>query len=104
MITSKLDKVTNFADDPLFPLGKLAITPGAQKAMEKNAANPIPYLTRHQSGDWGDVGEEDAEVNKASLKYGNRIMSVYYLYDETKIWVITEADRYCTTIILPEEY
>jgi len=104
MITSKLERVTDFADKPLFSLGKLAITCGAQKAFEKNAANVIPYLQRHQSGDWGVVGEEDAEVNKASLKYGNRILSAYYLYGETKIWVITEADRYCTTILLPEEY
>jgi hypothetical protein len=58
----------------------------------------------HQSGEWGEVGEEDRQENEVSLLKGYRLLSVYRLKDDTKIWIITEADRSVTTILLPEEY
>lgn len=87
-----------------FSLGKLVATPGALAAFSNNAQSPLPFLKRHQSGDWGDVPEEDRRENDLSVRDGFRILSAYRLHDGTKFWVITEADRSVTTILLPEEY
>ncbi len=62
------------------------------------------FLVRHQSGDWGTVGEDDAEENDLSVREGFRILSAYRTSQGEKIWVITEADRSPTTILLPNEY
>jgi hypothetical protein len=79
-------------------------TPGALAALEASGESLSDYLTRHLSGDWGDVDAEDARENELRLKRGWRLLSAYTLKSGTKIWVITEADRSSTCILLPEEY
>ncbi len=87
-----------------FPLGRTVATPGALDALKEAGESPAYYLDRHITGDWGDVPPEDAQENELSLKEGFRILSAYTLSTGVKIWVITEADRSSTTILLPEEY
>ena len=87
-----------------FPLGRTLITPGAEAAFEESGDAPFTFLARHSNGDWGDCGEEDAAENEFAVDKELRIFSVYKLSDDTKIWVITEADRSATTILLPSEY
>ena len=62
------------------------------------------FLARHQSGDWGTVGPADAAENQLSVEQGFRILSAYTLNSGTRIWIITEADRSSTCILLPSEY
>lgn len=88
----------------LFKLGKLLATPGALEALKTTGESAFFYLSRHITGDWGDVCEEDANENNFSVKNNLRILSVYWLDDVTRIWIITEADRSATTILLPSEY
>jgi len=87
-----------------FPLGQVVATPGALKAIKVAGQEPAEFLKRHQAGDWGEVCEEDCQENELSLKQGLRLLSVYYTAKGVKLWVITEADRSATTILLPEEY
>jgi hypothetical protein len=88
----------------LFETGVLVITPGALGAINSIGANPMTYVRRHESGDHGDLCEEDRLLNEEAIKRGLlRIMSSYKVGDKT-IWVITEADRSATTTLLPEEY
>jgi hypothetical protein len=87
-----------------FTLGKTVATPGALDALSKNSQTYQEFLNRHVSGDWGDLGTEDKVENELSLLEPFRIFSVYHLKDGTKIWIITEADRSVTTVLLPEEY
>jgi hypothetical protein len=87
-----------------FSLGQLVATPGAIEALARTREEPFAFLERHISGDWGDLGDGDKRENERSLDNGCRILSAYHLSDDTKIWVITEADRSATTILLPEEY
>lgn len=87
-----------------FPLGQTLATPGALEALEQSGQASIEFLTRHQSGDWGDVCSDDAAANDQALKDGDRILSSYRTTKGVKIWIITEADRSATTILLPEEY
>ena len=89
---------------PLFTLGQLVATPGALAAIGVSGESLFDYLTRHLSGDWGDVDAEDARENELSLTHGWRLLSAYTLQSGTKIWVITEADRSSTCVPLPEEY
>ncbi|HEU5116139.1 MAG TPA: hypothetical protein VFT74_05620 [Isosphaeraceae bacterium] len=90
--------------EPKFPLGKLVATPGAIRAMMEAKQGPLEFLARHVSGDWGDVPEEDKAANDADLEAGGRLLSSYRLTTSVKLWIITEADRSATTILLPEEY
>lgn len=87
-----------------FHLGQVVATIGALAALEDAQDNLMPYLHRHASGNWGDVPPEDAAENELSLLEGYRIISAYTIQEGVKIWVITEADRSSTTILLPEEY
>lgn len=87
-----------------FPLGRTLITPGALEAITDAEQIPAAFLARHLVGDWGEVCEEDAQENELSLREGFRILSAYRTKNGTRIWVITEADRSATTILLPEEY
>lgn len=87
-----------------FRLGRLLITPGAQQALDAAGENPFTFLLRHVSGDWGDVDEEDKRSNEQAVAEGRRILSGYRTGQGERIWVITEADRSATTILLPEEY
>ena len=88
----------------LFSLGRLVATPGALAALEANCKGSTEYLERHVHGDWGELCEEDRQANAEALEHGLRILSAYRLDDGTRIWVISEADRSATTILLPEEY
>ena len=89
---------------PRFPLGQVVGTPGALQAIEEAGQHPAELLTRHVTGDWGDLCEEDLAENELSVDQGFRILSSYELNTGTKLWVITEADRSATTILLPDEY
>jgi hypothetical protein len=91
--------------DRKFLLGQLAATPGAAEAFTRNGQEPSEFLRRHWRGDWGDLEDpEDIEENEFSLVRGYRLLSRYTLNDGTVIWVITEADRSATTLLLPAEY
>ena len=89
---------------PKFPLGQMVATPGALNALAEAGEEPLIYLSRHIFGDWDEVGEDDKKENEFSLKRELRILSAYKLSSSVKIWIITEADRSATTILLPEEY
>lgn len=90
--------------EPLFSLGNLVSTPGALAAITRNGQSPLPFLQRHITGDWGDLPQADKQENDVALDIPLRILSAYTLADHTKIWIITEADRSATTILLPDEY
>lgn len=87
-----------------FELGQIAATPGALKAISDAAQTPMEFILRHSAGDWGVVDEHDRQENEDSVTRGFRILSVYILNTGEKIWIITEADRSATTILLPEDY
>jgi hypothetical protein len=87
-----------------FPLGRVVATPGALRALDEANQNPFEFLAQHQAGDWGELCEEDKRENEFSVRNGFRILSAYRTRNNTKIWVITEADRSVTTLLLPEEY
>lgn len=88
----------------LFTLGHVVATPGALAAIEKSGQQPGDFLTRHVSGDWGEVPPDDIKENELSLQHGFRLLSAYRTGAGDKLWVITEADRSSTCILLPEEY
>ncbi len=88
----------------LFDLGQLVGTPGALEALESARAEPGALLSRHVRGDWGELDEEDKRSNADAVKNGLRILSAYTLPTGVKLWVITEADRSTTTLLLPAEY
>jgi hypothetical protein len=92
------------SDRPLFAMGKLVATPEALVKIEEAGQKPIDFLMRHAAGDWGEVGAEDCQANDAALLGGERLLSAYSIDTSVKIWIITEADRSSTTILLPEEY
>ena len=85
------------------PLGRIGATPGALQVLTEAGEDLRLLLARHASGDWGDLDEDDRRENQRSLRYGWRILSSYSVGEE-RIWIITEADRSVTTILLPEEY
>jgi hypothetical protein len=87
-----------------FPLGQLVATPGAAEAFARNKQEPTEFLRRHWRGDWGELDAEDGAENEYARTHDLRLLSAYTLKDGTRIWIITEADRSATTILLPEEY
>ncbi len=89
---------------PLFSLGDVVITPGALAAFVAASAYITPYLAQHQQGAWGDLDPADIQTNEQALKVGARLLSTYHLTDGTTIWIITEADRSSTCVLLPSEY
>lgn len=89
---------------PLFSPGRLVATPGALALLEQLNKSPLEFLSRHLRGDWGDLCQEDKTENELSLKYGYRLLSSYQLTDTEKVWIITEADRSVSTLLLPVEY
>ena len=88
----------------LFPLGNVYLTIGAREALEESNQTAMEFLTRHQSGDWGDVCEDDKQENEISIRMDFRILSSYKTNLGEKLWIITEADRSSSTIICPYEY
>ena len=93
--------LTQSAPRTKVPLGNIYITANAQSRL--TGVQIINGLARHAAGDWGDVSPEDAESNAQALHLGNRILSAYGK-GERRFWIITEADRSVTTILLPEDY
>jgi hypothetical protein len=88
---------------PKFELGQIVYTPGARDLLFLNGISPLSLLKRHVDGDWGELSEEDKQENELSVKEGFRILSSYPVGTE-KVWIITEADRSATTLLLPSEY
>ena len=87
-----------------FPLGRTVATPTALEALEESGQSPAFFLDQHIQGDWGDVCEEVQLLNDQALLDGSRLLSSYRTLKGERLWVITEADRSATTILLPEEY
>ena len=85
------------------PLGRVVATPGALKLLSEAGEDPFDYLARHSSGDWGELCAFDRRQNEIALREGLRIFSSYDTL-AGRCWIITEADRSVTTILLPEEY
>lgn len=96
----------NIIIESRFPLGQIVATRGVANYCDENKISLLPFLVRHSICDWGDICDDDKEVNAEALEHGMRLMSVYYLPDKmkTKVWIITEADRSVTTVLFPEEY
>ena len=82
----------------------LVATPGALAALEKSGQNAMQFLSRHVTGDWGEIPEEDKKENQFSLEKGFRLMSGYRTTAGDRVWVITEGTRSHTTLLLPDEY
>jgi hypothetical protein len=89
---------------PLFSLGDVVITPGALAAFVTANAYITLYLARHQQGAWGQLDPDDIRANDHALTVGARLLSAYRLPDTTTIWIITEADRSSTCVLLPDAY
>ena len=88
----------------VFELGQTVATPGALAALQKAGQEPADFLRRHVACDWGDLSDEDQKENDYSLENGFRLLSSYRTNAGDKLWIITEADRSATTLLLPEEY
>ena len=87
----------------LFALGQIVATAGAIDLMKAQGIDPFGLLYRHATGDWGDLDDEDKEENDLSVQKGFRILSAYGR-ERNRLWIITEADRSVTTILLPVDY
>ncbi len=85
-----------------FSLGRVVATPNALRAIPPDEVRKA--LDRHAACDWGDVAPADRVENELSLREGFRLFSVYHTVSGVKFWVITEADRSATTVLLPEDY
>ena len=96
--TTRQASVTRFA------LGQTFITPGAEEALQIAGQTELEFLRRHMSCDWGELSDDDLRENELSLKEGFRLLSNYRTVKGHAIWIITEADRSATTVLLPSEY
>jgi hypothetical protein len=85
------------------PLGRVVATPGALNLLSEMGEDPFGYIARHAAGDWGELCAFDRQQNEIALRDGLRILSSYDVA-AGRVWIITEADRSVTTILLPEEY
>jgi tRNA1(Val) A37 N6-methylase TrmN6 len=97
----------NDPDSPqLFQLGRLAMTQAVQELVSTKGLNPYAHLAAHKRGDWGDISEGERKDNDFALEHGDlRLFSVYESPQcpDGKLWIITEADRSSTTILLPSD-
>ena len=91
-----------FPEEPRFPLGRTVATRGVLAEVTQEAL--YEALSRHERGDWGELCTEDKAANERALESGGRLLSVYHDEHGTKFYIITEADRSCTTALLPSEY
>lgn len=91
------------ASPPLFPLGQVLATPGALSLLQSQGFDGRAFLDRHRRGDWGVLCAADCAENAVALREGYRLMSVYPVGSK-RLWIITEADRSVTTLLLPAEY
>lgn len=82
------------------------MTAAVSHLVETGQLNPAPLLKRHLTGDWGTLDQEDWNTNQRALKFGDRLLSSYDIDagDESRLWIITEADRSSTTLLLPSDY
>jgi hypothetical protein len=87
---------------PNFPLGTLVATPGALESLHPE--DVAAAVRRHLLGDWGELDDEDRAENERALRDGSRLLSAHRDRHGTGFWVITEADRKATTVLLPDEY
>jgi len=87
----------------LFKMGSVVATPGALKFCETKKINPLWLLGRHIAGDWGDLDASDVAANVHAVQHDLRILSSYKI-GNAMVWVITEADRSSTCLLLPDEY
>jgi len=83
-------------------LGRIVATANATEQLSNE--DILMALKRHQSGDWGEVDEPDRQENELSMQNGRRVLSIYNAKNGTRFWVITEADRSSTTVLLPQDY
>jgi hypothetical protein len=88
----------------LFDTGLVVRTPGALLALIEGQISEHSLIERHQDGDFGELCEEDRTANLHAIEKGGRVFSSYVVSPHTKVWVITEADRSVTTLLLPREY
>lgn len=88
----------------LFPLGQIVATPGALDALEQAGQSAHELLTKHAHGEWGTLSDEDWRENNFAVTRSLRLLSAYHLTTGEKLWIITEADRSATTLLLPAEY
>jgi hypothetical protein len=98
------DEIKSEDPEGRFRLGKVLATPGAMEALEDANESADTFIRRHQRGDWGDLSDDDKQENEFSIGNRLRIFSAYHTNQKVKLWVITEADRSSTTILLPSEY
>lgn len=103
---------------PLFRLGSVYATPAALALLERHGISGATLLVRHQCGDFGHIGADSVRENMFAVEHGGRIISAYRLLAEKVLltmttaeqrrtptaWIITEADRSATTILLPDDY
>jgi hypothetical protein len=92
------------AGKTLLKLGQTVITPGALQEITNAGQTPFEFLIPHMHGNWGELCEEDKKVNELAVEHGYRVLSAYRTKKDVRIWVITEADRSSTCILLPEDY
>ncbi len=97
-----MDTLTLLLADSKFPPGRLVATPNVLQLVPNDEM--AAALGRHLHGDWGMLDTEDLNANDAALKNGGRLFSAYQTSRQIKFWIITEADRSATTILLPEDY
>jgi hypothetical protein len=88
---------------PKFETGAVVATPAAIDMLERENLDPIQFLSRHMTGDWGDIDEHDKAVNAEALQDDGRLFSSYDT-PGGKLWIITEADRSATTLLTPADY
>ena len=99
----------DLVNNPKFQLGKIVATPGALKVLQDKHISPISFLKKHQSGDWGNLCEEDKQLNNLAIQNeGNldkqqRVFSSYKVGTQT-IYIITEWNREITTLLLSSDY
>jgi hypothetical protein len=92
----------SYIQTSLFQLGSVVITATANECLNQTEVQSA--IRNHINGDWGDLDAEDVNANESALKYGGRIFSSYSSTGGIQFWIITEADRSSTTILLPEDY
>lgn len=85
-----------------FNVGRVDVTPGADDQVHED--DLFDFFVRHTAGDWGEVDDEDRQANDEALVNGRRLLSAYTDRYGVRLWIITEADRSATTLLLPEEY
>lgn len=87
-----------------FELGRVVMTRSVNDLVANGQIDAMALLKRHIACDWGEICEEDQKTNQRALLDGERLMSIYQVGDSLTIWIITEADRSVTTLLLPEDY